>query len=145
MGFHIPFKFNIFQNWKKMNGISINLNGYDDGEIFPLCISKFEHAVEIDMLLLKDETKSHYVWIKNLSRFLSHLIKHDGVTHYCRYCLHSFCRADLLSEYTVLCKKHYAHRTKCQMPKMMLFSNYQFQLKAPFIIYADFECFLPKI
>ena len=68
-----------------MNGISINLNGYDDGEIFPLCISKFEHAVDIDMLILKDETKSHYVWIKNLSRFLSHLIKHDGVLFVCLF------------------------------------------------------------
>ena len=26
----------------------------------------------------------------------------------------------------------------------MLFNNYQFQLKAPVIIYAYFECFLPK-
>ena len=55
---HIP-------KFEKQNGISINLCGYDVGEIFPLCISKLEHAVEIDMLLVKDETKSHYVWIKN--------------------------------------------------------------------------------
>ena len=52
---HIP-------KFEKQNGISINLCGYDVGEFFPLCISKLEHAVEIDMLL---ETKSHYVWIKN--------------------------------------------------------------------------------
>ena len=66
----------------------VNVKTMDDEEIFPLCISKFENAVEIDLLLLKDETKSHYVWIKNLSRFLSHLTKHDGVAHYCRFCLH---------------------------------------------------------
>ena len=98
--------------FEKQNGISINLYGYDDGEIFPLCISKLEHAVEIEMLLLKDETKSHYVWIKNLSRFLRHLTKHDWVAHYCRYCLHPFCRADLLSEHTILCKNHIAQRIK---------------------------------
>ena len=37
--------------FEKQNGISINLYGYDDGEIFPLCISKFEHAIEIDLVM----------------------------------------------------------------------------------------------
>ena len=82
-----------------------------------------------------------------MSRFLSHLTKHDGEAHYCRYCLHRFCRADLLSEHTVLCKNHVAQRIK--MPDaendILSFNNYQFQLKAPFRIYVDFECFLPKI
>ena len=99
-GISYPVQIQQIPKFEKQNGISINLYGYDDGEIFPLCISKFQNAVEIDLLFQKDETKSHYVWIKNWSRFLSHLTKHDGEAH---YCLHRFCRADLLSKLTILC------------------------------------------
>ena len=67
-GISYAVQFQQLPKFEKQNGISINLYG-NDGEIFPLCISKFEHAIEIDLLLLKDETKSHYVWAKNLSRF----------------------------------------------------------------------------
>ena len=81
--FSYPVQIQQIPKFEKQNGISINLYGYDDAEIFPLCISKFQNAVEIDLLFLKDETKSHYVWIKNLSRFLSHLTKHDGEAQYC--------------------------------------------------------------
>ena len=93
-GISNAIQFQQLPKFEKQNGISISLYG-NDGEIFPLYISKFEHAFEIDFLLLKDETKFHFVWIKNLSRFVSHLTKHNGEAHYCRYCLHLFCRAHL--------------------------------------------------
>ena len=73
----MPFNFNSFQNLKnRMVFLSINLYG-NDGEIFPLCISKFEHAIEIHLLLLKDETKSHYVWVIVLQQ-THHIVTHTG-------------------------------------------------------------------
>ena len=146
-GISYPVQIQHIPKFETQNLISINLYGYDDGEIFPLCISKSDHTVHVDLLLLKDEQKSHYVWIKNFSSFLSHLTKHDGARFYCRFCLHRFSTENLLNDHITLCKNHIAQ--KIQMPdatnNILSFKNYQFQLKVPFRIYADFECFLCKV
>ena len=45
--------------------------GYENKMVFPIYISEQEFEESVDLLLLIDEDKSHYVYIKGFDRFVS--------------------------------------------------------------------------
>ena len=54
---------------------------------------------EIDLLLINDGNKWHYVVIKNLNRLLgSQYSSHQHKQHFCRTCFHGFSSAELLKK-----------------------------------------------
>ena len=55
--------------------ICINVFGYENGLVFPIYVSdqKFENSM--DLLLLIDDDKSHYKYIKDFNRFMFQKIK----------------------------------------------------------------------
>ena len=53
------------------NNICINVFGYENKMVFPIYISEQEFEESVDLLLLIDEDKSHYVYIKGFDRFVS--------------------------------------------------------------------------
>ena len=54
---------------------------------------------EIDLLLINDGDKWHYVVIKNLNRLLgSQCNKHKCKTYFCRTCFHGFGSEELLKK-----------------------------------------------
>ena len=57
------------------NNICINVFGYENKLVFPIYISdqKFE-----DLLLLINNNKSHYVYIKDFDRFMFHKTKNKN-------------------------------------------------------------------
>ena len=56
----------------------MNVFGYKNGLIFPIFVldQKFENF--IDLLLVTDGDKSHYVYIKDFSRFMFHKTKNKN-------------------------------------------------------------------
>ena len=44
----------------------------------------------MDLLLITDENKSHYVYIKDFNRFMCNKTKHKNKTHFCKWCLKCF-------------------------------------------------------
>ena len=66
----------------------------------------------VNLLLLSDGEKQHYCLIKNLSRLIAQRSSHPRASHACVYCLHVFCRADLLAEHVPHCKTHGPQRVK---------------------------------
>ena len=58
--------------------ISINVFDYENGMVFPIYISdqKFD---SIDLLLLIDDDKSHYVYVKDFDRFMFHQTKNQKI------------------------------------------------------------------
>ena len=60
------------------NNICINVFGYDNRLVFQIYISdqKFENSM--DLLLLIDNDKSHYVYIKNFDTFMFHKTKNQN-------------------------------------------------------------------
>ena len=71
-GIEFPIHEKDFNKIEIKNNICINVFGYENKLIFPIYISdqKFENS--IDLLLLIDNDKSHYVYIKDLNRFMFH-------------------------------------------------------------------------
>jgi len=132
---------------EKNNNLSINIFGYDAvDKIYPLYRSKTFAEQPVNLLLIKDENKSHYCLIKNFSRLMAHRTNYQHEQHFCFNCLHAFVRQDLLDAHTTLC---YQQKTqKIVFPdkeKTVKFKNIRNQLPVPFVIYADFECYTKKI
>ena len=133
--------------FEAQNGVSVNVFGYEDAVVYPLRLTELRDRPHVNLLLLADGEKRHYVLVKNLSRLVARRSGHDGVSFPCVYCLHVFCRADLLADHIPHCKPHGPQRVK--MPSgddtTLLFTHEDRQLRAPFIIYADFECYTEKL
>ena len=77
--------------------------GYENGLVFPIYLSdkKFEDA--IDLLLLIDNDKSHYVYIKDFDRFMFHKTKNKNQKYFCRSCLQCFSSKNVLTEHKEDC------------------------------------------
>ena len=50
----------------------INVFGYENGLVFPIYVLDQKFKDSIDLLLLIDDDKSHYVYIKDFDRFMFH-------------------------------------------------------------------------
>ena len=74
------------------SSISVNVFGYEKA-VCPLRISKHNYKREstVNLLLISDDTKQHYCWIKDISKLLSLQTSKDGhVRHVCFRCLNTF-------------------------------------------------------
>ena len=107
-------------------------------------VSKNTFKRHVDLLLIREEGKRHFVLIKKFKTLMHDHILHHGRKHFCRYCLKAFSAAEIL-------KNHFNNIFKIngkQMIKMpnkgeyVRFNNYERKIKSPFIIYANFESIL---
>ena len=48
------------------------MSGYENRLVFPIYVSDQKFEYSIDLLLLSDDDKSHYVYIKDFDRFMFH-------------------------------------------------------------------------
>ena len=123
--------------------ISITVLGYNKEEkVYPLKVSKYtgcEH--DIVLLLIKDEEKSHYCLVKNISALLSSQINNnDHKRYFCLNCFNSFKSPDSLDKHKEYCYNNECVKISMPPPNTFLrFKNFRYSEKAPFAIYADFE------
>ena len=101
----------------------------------------------MDLLIITEDEKQHYVWIKNFDTFCHRYSKSDHKKYPCRRCLKVFSGEHYRIEHQELCEGIKKGAQMIQMPKkgeVVEFTDGHKLLKAPFIIYADFECFNDK-
>ena len=55
----------------------------------------------IDLLLVIDENKSHYVHIKDFDRFMFHKTKNKNKKYFCKSCLQGFSNKNVLTEHKI--------------------------------------------
>ena len=79
-----------FSKIEVKNNICINVFGYENGLVFPIYISDQKFEESIDLLLLIDDDKSHYVHIKDFDIFMFHKTKNKNKKRFCRSCLQCF-------------------------------------------------------
>ena len=73
---------------EELNRIRVNVYGYVDGEIYIFHVLDREEDDVINLLLIAKEERSHYVLIRNFSRFMRHRTKRKQAHYYCFRCLH---------------------------------------------------------
>lgn len=125
---------------KNNNTISVNIYGLRDGKIVgPLYKTRSRKENHINMLLLQDGHKFHYVLIKDLAKLVrSQVTRHHGKIFFCDSCLLFFQSAND-------CNNHVCGGVATVLPpdgSVIQFKNYQRLQTIPFVIYADFESLL---
>ena len=83
----------------------MNIFCYEDGLNYPVHISKQKFKDYMDFLLINEENKSHYVYIKDFNKFMFSKKKHKNKKHFCRYCLQCFSSERVLVEHKETCLK----------------------------------------
>ena len=98
----------------------------------------------MDLLLLIDNDKSHYVYIKDFNRFMFHRTKNKNKKWFCKSCLQCFSSENVLIKHKENCLSINGKQS-VKLGEIIKFENYFKQIPVPFKIYADFECNLKKI
>ena len=151
-GIAYPVDFKGINRFEKQNpDISISVLGYSkDERIYPLRISKFtkskkedERKHNITLLLIKNGDNSHYCLINNLSRLLtSQVNNHKGKLYFCLNCLNAYDKPEKLNKHKEYCSENENVKINMPPPETYLkFKNFLYSERAPFAIYADFECY----
>ena len=71
--------------------------------VFPVYISDQTFKSSIDLLLLINDDKSHYVYIKDFNTFMFHKTKNKNKKWFCKSCLQSFSSEDVLIKHRENC------------------------------------------
>jgi len=95
-GVEFPVKINDFSKIERQNSIRINVFGYQN-KPFPIYVSKERTDYNLNLLLITNEDKQHYVLMKDFDRFMYNQTKHKERKHFCMYCLQYFSSEDILS------------------------------------------------
>ena len=74
-----------FNKIEVINNICINVLGYENGLFFLIYISDQKFDDSMDLFLLIDDDKSHYVYvyIKDFDRFMFHKTKNKNKKWFC--------------------------------------------------------------
>ena len=99
----------------------------------------------MDLLLLIEDDKSHYVYIKDFNRFMFHKTKNKNKKWLCRSCLQCFSKENLLIKHKEDCLSINEIQSVKVEEGIIQFENYFKQLPISFKIYADFECSLRDV
>ncbi|XP_068711268.1 uncharacterized protein [Montipora foliosa] len=136
-GIECPVPVSKIPKFEKKNKTSVNLFGFEEGDLFPLYLTKErEFPVHVNLLLFSRGEKRHYCLIKNLNRLLSNQTRHKAQMY---YCLHGFVREQLLEDHKPHCSQHGPQRIRLPNEDNMFlqFKDFQKRLRVPFIIYAS--------
>ena len=99
----------------------------------------------MDLLLVADENKSHYVYIKDFNTFTCNKTKNKNKKYFCICCLQCFSSEKVLIEHKENCLIINGKQSVKLKSGSISFKNYFKQLPVPFKIYADFECILKGV
>src|SRR5436190_6102844 len=143
---NIPYPVDIknISRFEELNNKSVNVFGYSASKniIYPVRISKLNNSTHINLLILTKGRVKHYCLITSLDRLLFKINNYCIKKYVCHYCLQPQYKQWRLNQHLQFCKTHDSQRTELSLEKTLSFKNYRFQLKIPYVIYSDFECFI---
>ena len=92
----------------------------------------------MDMLLIIDENKSHYVYIKDFDRFMFNKTKNKNKKYFCKSCLECFSSKKVLSNHKEVCLSINVVQSVRLEKVIIEFKNAFKQIQVPFKTYSDF-------
>ena len=140
-GIKFPVTINQIPKIENQNGnLGFNVFGYEDKQVFPLYITKKKDVCNILLY------NNHYILIKDFNRLMFNQTKYEGKKHFCFHCLQCFSSEAVLQKHKPDCMAFNGMQAiKMPKEKVLKFTNFHKQLKAPFAIYADFEAINEKV
>ena len=134
-----------FRKIEVQNNICINIFIYENELVFPVYVSDKKCKDFMDLLLLIDDDKSHYVYVKDFKTFMFHKTKNENKKWFCRSCLQCFSGENVLIKHKEDCVIINDIQPVDVEKGTIEFKNYFEQLPVSFKIYADFECNLRDV
>ena len=74
-GVGFPVQEKDFRKIETKNNICVNVHCYENKPVFPIYISDQNFKNSMDLLLVTNENKSHYTYLKDFDRFMLHKTK----------------------------------------------------------------------
>ena len=130
---------------ERQNNICINLPCCENGLTYPDYASDQKLHNSMDLLLIYDENKSHYVYIKDFDRFMCNKVKNKNKKYFCKCCLQCFSSGKILIEHKENCLVINGKQSAKLKSGSISFKNYFKQLPGLLKIYADFGCILKEV
>ena len=134
-GIDFPLSQKHYNKVEKQNSIRFNVFGYEDGQLFPIHISKETFEDQMNLLLITKDEKKHCVLIKDCKSFMYNQSKHKERKLFCVYCLQCFSSERVLLKYVNNCLTINGVQA-INMPKqgenILKFNNFHKQLPVPF-------------
>ena len=129
----------------RQNNVCTNVFCYESGLIYPIYVSNQKFKDCMDLLLTSTENKSHYVYIKDLNRFMYNKRKNKNEKYFCKCCLQCFSSGKVLIEHKENCLMINGKQNVKLKRSSISFKSCFKQVLSPLKIYADFECILKKV
>ena len=123
------------------NNICITVFGYENGVAFPIYVSEEKFENFIDLLLVFNDDKSHYVYIKDFDRYMFHKTKNKNKKYFCKNCFQCFGSKIVLKNHKELMGAQSVRLVK----RTIEFKNYFKQRPVPFKIFVNFESDLESV
>ena len=145
-GMSFPVSTKDINKFKTRNRIGINVLALN-GKTPYICRKGSDYERTVNLMIIEDGEKKHYVAIKSLERLLSmNNSKHKESQHFCNNCLQGFFNISSRDNHYEYCRSN--ESVRIEMPTrnpIVSYSNGQNQFKVPFVMYADFESILEPI
>ena len=99
----------------------------------------------MDLLLVTDGDKLHYLHVKGFNRFMIHKKKNKNKKYFCESCLQCFSSKNMLTKLKEVCLSINGAQSVRLEKGTIEFKSYFKQTSVLFKVYADFECNLKRI
>ena len=131
LGIAFPLHINNYEKIGDRFQMQVNLFGYEN-KAYPLYISKKCYNQTLNLLLITEKDKSHYVFIKDFNRLIFSKTKYKDKKHFCMSCLQNFSTKEILNN----------HRKHCLLIKGCQAVNYESVITNLQIIINKYSFFL---
>ena len=146
-GIDFPISQKQYNKIETQNSIRTNVFGYEQGQPFPIHISKETFKDQMNLLLITKDEKRHYVLIKDFNKFMYNQSKHKEKKHFCMFCLQCFSSERVLANHVNNYLTNHGNQAINMLKKgenILRFNNFHKQLPVPVVIYADLEAITKK-
>ena len=143
-GVEFPVKVKDVSFVEDENEICINVSFYEDKIVCPVYVSKKKYGDCMNLLMIHEDNKSHYVYVKDFNRLMFNVNKYKEKKWFCMRCLQHFSSKIVLEKHKSDCLVVNGEQRVKLDNEYVEFKNYANKLRVPFKIYADFECILKK-
>ena len=145
-GITYPVSTKNISKFETRNGIGVNLLALN-GKTPYICRKGGDYERKVNLMILEEGEKKHYVAIKSLERLLPMAnSRYKESQYFCDNCLNGFKNEESRDNHHEYCISN--ESVNIEMPEkdpIVTYSNGQHQFKVPFIMYADFESILEPI
>ena len=135
---------NDYSKIEDQNDIGINVFSYEDKIVCPIYISQKYFDNSMNILMIYENEKSHYVYIKDFNRLMYNKTRHGEKKWFCMRCLQHFSSKIILNKHKENCLIINGEQKIELNTGYISFKNYSNKIRVPFKIYADFECILKR-